>query len=125
MLRIETTVKIPGMRPTPIIVAPSRVTISSPLYGRGNRLSASTAAEVRRRLEAMREENRKRILTMPFRKASHLVWRIFNGMRNILSSEQFVYLYISGRNGVLKIDQNAAWALDEGKAIDKLVKHPL
>lgn len=125
MLRIERTVTIPGKQPAPIMVAPSHVSISSPLYGRGNRLSASAAAEVRRRLEEMHKQNRTKLLTMPFRQGGYFIWRAFNGMKTIMSSEQFVYVHIKGRNGVLKLDQNAAWALDEGKAIDKLVKHTL
>lgn len=104
---------------------PKDVTISAPLYGHEKRLSANTAAEARRRLEKMRELNKTRILTLPFRQASYLTWRAYRGLKDIMSPNQFIYLHVKGKNGVWKIDQTAAWALDEGKAIDKLVKHTL
>ena len=39
--------------------------------------------------------------------------------------EGFIYIQVKGRNGSWKLDKRAAWALDEGRAVDRLVKHQL
>lgn len=107
------------------MVAPCDVTISSPLFDRHNKLSSAEDRESRHRFERMRELNKTRILTLPFRQLNYLIWKAFRTLRTIFSSEQFLYMRVKGRNSVWKINHNSAWALFDGKAIDKLVKHTL
>lgn len=44
------------------------------------------------------------------------------GIRRAFTSEGFHYLHVRGNNRVWKMDKDPAWALDDGKALDKLVK---
>lgn len=103
-------------------MAPSDVEASDRIYGREAKRSEAEMAEIRRRQDHMRELDRTRIMTRPFRQARYLSWKGFIGFRKFVGSENFIYLRIKGKNGVWKLDRNAAWLLEDGKAIDRLIK---
>lgn len=96
---------------------------SDRIYGSEIKRSEAEMAEIRRRQDQMRELDRTRIMTRPFRQASYLSWKGFTGFRRFVGSESFIYLKVKGKNGVWKLDKNAAWILEDGKAIDRLVKY--
>lgn len=124
-LEIETAASIPGKQSSSVVVAAEDAALSSPLFEGHNSLSEIEKAEIRRRLDKMNELNKTRIMTMPFRQVSYLAWRGLRGARTFLSNEHFIYMRIKGKNGVWKIDRNAAWSLDNGKALDRLIKHDI
>ena len=68
---------------------------------------------------------RTNLMTVPFRQANYLIWRAFQALKRVLTKEGFIYVQIKGRNGTWKLDQDAAWILDDGRALDRLVKHRL
>jgi hypothetical protein len=77
-----------------------------------SRLSAAERLEVRRKMEREQEEERaKSIWTAPFRHAN---------MTRAWTREGFLELGIKGQS--YKLDVSGGWALDEGKAIDRLAK---
>ena len=115
---------IPLKQPTSITVPASDVTILTPLYERDHKLGAIVVKETQLRFEKMRELNRTRIMTSPFRTMSFLIWKLFRGFRSVFSSEKFVFMRIKGK-GVWKLNTNAAWALQDGKALDRLINHVL
>lgn len=84
-------------------------------------MQATIAGIVRReaRLRAFAKTN---LLTLPFRQANYWMRRGFVGVRRALSSKGFHYLHVRGNNRVWKLDKDPTWALDDGKALDKLVK---
>lgn len=45
--------------------------------------------------------------------------------KSIIWKDDFIYMQVAGRNGTFKLDRNAAWALDDGRALDRVVKHRL
>lgn len=95
--------------------------LSSPLFDRDSALFRAADAESNRRYERMRELNKTRIMTLPFRQMGFLIGKGLRNVSTMFRSDQFILLKIKG-GGVWKINGRAAWALENGKAIDKLVK---
>ena len=62
------------------------------------------------------------ILSLPFRQAYFFIWRGFHGVKKALTNQGFLKLHVKGNNITWKLEHRAAWALDEGQVLDKLVK---
>jgi hypothetical protein len=86
-----------------------------------SRLSAAERLEVRRKMEREQEEERaKSIWTAPFRHTNKAFYDLFKAMTRAWTREGFLELGIKGQS--YKLDVSGGWALDEGKAIDRLAK---
>ena len=48
--------------------------------------------------------------------------RGFNGIKRAFTNDDFYFLHVKGNNRVWKLAKDPAWALDDGKALDRLVK---
>ena len=116
---------LPRLKPATVTVSPSDVILSSYLYQDEVKRTPAEAAEIQRRLAKMKEIEKTRIMTLPFRQASYWIWRAVQALKRMCSNEGFIYVQIKGRNGTWKLDQNAAWMLEEGRALDRLAKHRL
>lgn len=121
MLQIEPTQLIPFWKRAPFMVSLEDTSLSSPLFDRDSALFRAADAESNRRYERMRELNKTRIMTLPFRQMGFLIGKGLRNVSTMFRSDQFILLKIKG-SGVWKINGRAAWALENGKAIDKLVK---
>lgn len=110
------------LKPRTVEAVPGDITFSTRAHVE-QPSSAAQAAELRRYQEDMRKIERTHILTSPFRKMSYLMWRMFRGLRRVWTREGFVYVKIKGKNGTWKFDRLGGWALDEGRGLDRLVKH--
>lgn len=124
-LQIERAVLLRRKQPPPLVVAAEDVTLSSPMFQSDTRLAEAEHLEISQRQNKLKELNRTRIMTAPFRHAGYFIWRAFRGAKIFLSNEGFIYMRVNGKNGVWKINRNAAWSLENGKALDRLVKHDL
>lgn len=124
MLQIEPTQLIPFWKRAPFMVSLEDASLSSPLFDRDSALFRAADAESNRRYERMRELNKTRIMTLPFRQMGFLIGKGLRNVSTTFRSDQFILLKIKG-SGVWKINGRAAWALENGKAIDKLVKSNL
>lgn len=122
-MQIEYTPLLPGGQIKSLLVAPGDVVASERIYGSVVKRSEAEMAEIRRRQDQMRELDRTRIMTRPFRQANYWSWKGFMGFRNFVGSESFIYLKIKGKNGVWKLDRGAAWLLEDGKAFDRLIQY--
>ena len=105
------------------MVAPSDVILSEPIHIDLSVMTAAETASVKRRLAIIYELDKTRIMTRPFRHLNYFLWRGYQSLKQVFSLQGFIDLRIKGKNGSWKIDRNAAWALDDGRALDKLVKH--
>ena len=121
-LYLEYSPLVPGKQTESLLVAPTDVVASDRIYTDDTKRSEAEMAEIRRRQAQIRELDRTRIMTRPFRHFNYWSWKGFTQVRNMVTSEGFIYLKVKGRNGVWKLDKNAAWLLEDGKAIDRLVK---
>lgn len=122
-MRIERTPILPFKQPKLVTVPPGDVTISSRIFNDDAKQKLeATIAEIARREERLRAFAKTNLLTLPFRQAGYWMWRGFTGIRSAFAREGFHYLHVAGNNRVWKLDKDPAWALDDGKALDKLVK---
>ena len=102
---------------------PNDVTLASPIFNNDHEQNIQAAlAAIRRREKQLQAFAKTNLLTLPFRQASYWMWRVFIGVRRAFTSEGFNYLHVKGHNRVWKLDKEPAWALEDGKALDKLVK---
>ena len=65
---------------------------------------------------------RTNLHTLPSRQAIYWLWRGFMGVRRAFTNEGFLYLHVKGHSRVWKLDGDPAWALEDGKALDRLVR---
>jgi hypothetical protein len=76
---------------------------------------------MRKRLEREREEERKKsIWWRPFRDANKAFSKLFKAMRLVWTRETFLALEVKRQKH--KLDIGGGWALDEGRALDRLVR---
>lgn len=79
-----------------------------------------------RRLEAKAEKEREleyernHLLTAPFRHASKAFFSLFVNTKRALMRDGFAKVKIKGKN--YKLDVTGGWALDSGRAMDRLVR---
>lgn len=125
MLQIEIVKTLPGRTSSPMLVRSADVTLSSPLYEDNRKLGRDDEAEVRRRIYDMHRLNQTRILTKPFREARYWLWRAFRGLKSVFRPDPVISLKIQGERGYWKLYQDRAWALDDGKTLDRLIKREL
>lgn len=71
-------------------------------------------------LEQEREYNRNHILTLPFRQLSRGLYEAFRAMRKAWTRDGLTTVTIKGQS--YKLDVSGGWALDDGKALDRLAK---
>lgn len=74
---------------------------------------------MRRHIEERRIDE-SHIMTRPFRHMSRAFYKMFKAISRTWSREGFLKLGVDGQ--IYKLDVSGGWALDEGKALDKLVK---
>lgn len=123
LLQIERTQVLPFKQRRLITVPPSDVTISSHVFNEDiDQRSKATIAEIARREERLHVFARTNLFTLPFRRAGYWMWRGFVGIKSAFTSGGFHSLHVRGNNMVWKLDKDPAWALDDGKALDKLVR---
>ncbi|KAL2037354.1 hypothetical protein N7G274_009839 [Stereocaulon virgatum] len=123
LLRIERTPLIPYGKPRVTTVPHTDVTVSSRLFDNDSerRLQAALA-DLKHRQEQLAAFAKTHLMTLPFRQAGYWIWRGCVGLKRAYTSEGFLYLHLKGNNRVWKMDRDPAWALDDGKALDRLVK---
>ena len=123
LLQIERTSVLPFKQRKLVIVPPGDVTISSPVFNDDAQQKLEAAiAEIAWREERLRAFAKTNLLTLPFRQAGYWIWRGFVGIRSAFTVGGFHHLHVRGNNRVWKMDKDPAWALDDGKTLDKLVK---
>jgi hypothetical protein len=81
-------------------------------------------AEARRERKASQErwqKDKERLLTLPFRQAGRGLSGAFKGMVRAFTGEGFLSMNVNGVK--YNLDITGGWALEDGKAIDRLIKH--
>ena len=123
-LQIERSRSVPFVTPKTVRVAPGDVTLSSNLWMGEKEQIERELAEISRKEERANAYSREDggLLTLPFRQAGFWIGRGFSGVKKAFTNQGFLKLHIKGYNTTWKLEHRAAWALDEGQALDKLVK---
>ncbi|KAI9755374.1 MAG: hypothetical protein M4579_004303 [Chaenotheca gracillima] len=126
-LEIELFPVLPGISPRRrIIIPPSSFNLSSRLYQPYADPEAAlryiTPREAALAREAEIKYDREHIMTVPFRHLSQALFKVFVSLRRVWTREGFTRVFVQGRKGVWKLDAGGGWAMDEGRALDRLVK---
>ena len=123
LLQIERIPILPFRQPTLVTVPPGDVTISSHVFSDDAQQKLEAAiVEITRREERLRAFAKTNLLTLPFKKAGYWMLRHFMGIRSVFTMGEFHKLHIRKNIRAWKLDKNPVWALDDGRALDKLVK---
>ena len=124
-LQIDNVATLPKFRPKSIVAASSDIIFSEFLFITPIKLSPAEKRAAQQQEDRKREREKSRLLTLPFRQASYWMWRGFLSIKKALWKNDFIYVQVKDCNMPFKLDRDAAWALDDGRALDRLVKHRL
>jgi hypothetical protein len=126
---LEISVKrlIPGRGPKVVTVLSQELTLKTKLF----KPVVYTSEVDMRKIEELAAKQRKldweydkeHLLTSPFRHASKGAQGVFKSIRRALTREGFVKLKVKGT--YYKVDITGGWALEDGKTIDRIVKHEI
>jgi hypothetical protein len=118
-------VELRKMLPVPFF--PARKIIATPDEITFNHRLVAPRMPAAEKIEMEKEEYRKKkinseksILTLPFRQLNVLFYNLFKAAVRTWSREGFLELGI--RSKVYKLDVTGGWALDEGRALDRLIR---
>ncbi|KAI0850955.1 hypothetical protein F5Y00DRAFT_231257 [Daldinia vernicosa] len=118
------TVPFPGVPLRRIQVDPNDVVMKAPLYNRKappsdyEKMLMKKQEEVRRKQE--REYEMNHLMTAPFRHGKQAFSMLFKNFRRGLTGEGFAPITINGVK--YKLDITSAYVLEEGRALDRIVK---
>ena len=123
-IELRKMLPIPFLKPRTLRMKPTELVIRSPLVAPPTR-SASPAERLATRQE--QEAERKKaleyeqthIMSAPFRHMSRLSFSLFKATARAWTRDGFAKLKANGQT--YKLDVTGGWALDGGKAIDRLV----
>lgn len=107
-----------------IYIQPSEITLDAPLLAR--QTPAQAAKERAEDLKAIRHKpmsdyDRRHILTLPFRQMSKNFFNLFQAVGRAWHRAGFVKFRLPSKKKVLKLDIQGGWALDRGRALDRLI----
>jgi hypothetical protein len=128
---LEIEVELRKMFPLPffparkIIAKPEEIVLPMPLFTPPSKaLTVSEMRELRlqeeREKKELREYERSHIMTAPFRHASQGFFYLFKAIGRTWSREGFLKLEVKGMR--YKLDISGGWALDGGRALDRLTR---
>lgn len=121
--RIESARLLPGIRPRTVSVPATDVSISEQLHAEKHGgvplhlldLRSKEAGKARRLKEGS-------IMTLPFRQLRFHLWKGFQGLKGAFTNNPFIYLRAKGYQGSWKLGKGEGWALDEGRALDRILR---
>lgn len=122
-IELRKMLPIPFFPARKVIAKPEDLTLNHRIYVPpvDARQSAAERVELRRRMQReQEEERRKSIWWRPFRDLNRAFYKMFRAMRLVWTRESFLELAVKGSR--YKLDVGDGWALDEGRALDRLVR---
>lgn len=125
LIRIEGARLLPGVQPRSIIVPFTSLSASGWLHDSIHSPTSAKTIDHEAAAERRRLMERSKILTLPFRQAAYFLRRGFRGLGRLFTDEGFIFLKISQTKGIWKYDKFPAWAMENGKVLDSLVRHDL
>ncbi|KAH7360438.1 hypothetical protein BKA65DRAFT_493128 [Rhexocercosporidium sp. MPI-PUGE-AT-0058] len=127
-LQIE--VELKKMLPVPFFpsrkfyVKPEEIELSHRFVPVNKKVSIEEAKEramlIRMARERELQYERSHIMTSPFRRMSQLSFKMFTELKRVWTRDQMLKMVIHDRS--YKVDISGGWALDGGRALDRLAK---
>ncbi|KAL9587516.1 MAG: hypothetical protein Q9212_000218 [Teloschistes hypoglaucus] len=123
-LQIESNRMLPFSKPASLSVPASSIHLSRQLAQ--ERLNGIPIKDLEAR--RLQEERAKRIpkgnlFTLPFRQLSFLFWKGRRFLSATRRDNPFINVRVEGYNWPWKLGTNRGWALEEGRALDRIVKN--
>ena len=121
-IELRKMLPLPFLAPRVVSATPAELLLNHSIYVPAVRpvTAAERLAVARRQAEEQEAERQKSILLAPFRHASQAFYGLFIAIRRTWSREGFLKLKVKGRP--YKLDITGGWALDEGRALDRICK---
>ncbi|KAL8842671.1 MAG: hypothetical protein Q9170_000446 [Blastenia crenularia] len=122
-LRIESASLFPGIRPRTVSVPASDISLSQKIHAE-KYSGGSLSVLDRRRKQAERAQKLKEgnFMTLPFRQLGYHLRNGFSALKAVFTNNPFIYMSAKGYHKTWKLEVESGWALDEGRALDRLVK---
>ncbi|KAL8733836.1 MAG: hypothetical protein Q9166_001824 [cf. Caloplaca sp. 2 TL-2023] len=122
-LQIESTRMFPGMKPKTVSAPVNDIKLSRSLFQERSNGDSFSVLEARRiEAEKIRKLTQGNFLLLPIRQLGFHLSKGFRGVKELFTKNPFIYLRVKGFNSSWKLDHDAGWALEEGRAIDRIVK---
>ena len=98
--------------------------MSSPIWMGDEEQIERMVAEMQRKAERANAFDIQKggIMSLPFRQTVFWLGRWGTAVKKAFTNSGLLKFHIKGQNFAWKLEHRAAWALDEGQALDKLVK---
>ncbi|KAL8701874.1 MAG: hypothetical protein Q9224_000287 [Gallowayella concinna] len=121
-LQIESIRMFPGVKPKTVSIPVNDIRLSGPPFQERSSADASRVAEARRReAEAVRRLSQGNYLLLPFRQLGMHLSKGFRDLKHEFTRNPFIYLRAKGFNGSWKLDNEPGWALEDGRALARIM----
>ena len=113
----------PGIKPKTVSVPGNDIKISRPLSQERSGVGSAGTFEAHR-LEAERTQKLRQgnYFLLPFRQLGFHLSKGIRVLKDAFTKNPFIYLRVKGFNSSWKLDMETGWALENGRAIDRIVK---
>ena len=116
---------LPFIKPKAVTIPANDITMSEFIF-EGDRAASPEAIRARQTYQEKKSKIKKgSILLLGFRQMRFYTWVAYKAVTRIFTSSNFIKLQVKGFTFRWQIDTTAGWALDEGRALDRVVKHRL
>lgn len=115
---------LPFLKPASVSVPASSVHLSRQLaHERLNGIPVKTLQARRLQEERAKKIPKGNLFTLPFRQLSFLFWKGRQSLSALYRESPFIHLRVQGYNWAWKLGMDSGWGLEEGRALDRIVKH--
>ncbi|KAI1378237.1 hypothetical protein F4677DRAFT_412584 [Hypoxylon crocopeplum] len=123
-IKARRSVPVPGFSLQRLQADPNDVVLPVPMYHRKAALSDYDKMLMKQAEEARVKKERdyemSHLMTAPFRHARQAFYKLFVGLRRGLTGEGYLPITVDGVR--YKLDITSAYALEDGRALDRIVK---
>ncbi|KAI9800196.1 MAG: hypothetical protein M1825_004180 [Sarcosagium campestre] len=110
---------IPFLKPRVVHALPAKLSLNPRLHVPAP--PRPRPSDVLREEQRQLEYEREHLFSAPFRHFGQALKHGFNATRRVWTREGFSHVRVQGQKGIMKLDRQGGWALDEGKALDRLL----
>lgn len=113
----------PGIKPKTVSIPVNDIKLSRPLFQERSSVNSAGTLDARR-LEAERYHKLRQgnYLLLPFRQLGFHLSKGVRVVKDAFTKNPFIYLRAKGFNASWKLDKETGWALEDGRAIDRIIK---
>ncbi|KAI4285346.1 MAG: hypothetical protein L6R38_000702 [Xanthoria sp. 2 TBL-2021] len=123
LLQIESSRMFPGIKPKTVSIPVNDIKLSRPLFQERSSVNSAATLEARRlEAERFRKLRQGNYFLLPFRQLGFHLSKGVRGVKDAFTKNPFIYLRAKGFNGSWKLDKETGWALENGRAIDRIIK---